>query len=468
MGFKNYLKEFKFIQDRTPPNFSESLLVAEVAKLKNRYGFYIMEEPSSHDLDSIYQKLIHFFQNSSKGLNLSKKEWKMVAWAFMLPISGRQPLYENIQYTDILIDEIERRSRLSAVPSFIQLYLKLYIIDSESFNNLRERLLNIIVQSESSKLSSIKDWVTRTSLLEKNSHEDCSEHILLSDIETVFNQYKLTGGLEFGEYSLKTIKTFLSKLSIKLSSYERSDQVRIINSCLSFFPNDNELLKYPSLKADIANGLLSAFSENKPDRLIKEKLKAFFLHHYGDPRISKSKWTGVEPVALNVMKSWMVENTMHDFFNLLSHVAKTDPTAQLHWRYRKMFWNAYLKKGLIQEAWVALGSRAYAEADKFLDKKTSSYAKLKGGQSTHSSLIMIINGVLITEWSHSGSYRVWDTSMERPELYRKIYLQSGLTSGADYTGSHLASESGGWQWKLSNLIQQLTGAPIEYKEYMND
>ena len=199
----------------------------------------------------------------------------------------------------------------------------------------------------------------------------------------------------------------------------------MIEDLISTFIDSNEDFVYPALRNDFVEGLLLSYQSAPPKKHLKDRIKKVILKHYGDPRISKARWVGVSEEAVGVMKAWMVENTMHDFFNLLSHVAKTDSTADNHWQYRKRFWNAYLKKGVIQEAWVALGPRANQEARSFLSSG-SSFATLSGGAQNHSSLIMVIGGVLITEWSHSGKYRLWERNLSGPTLYKRAYRRSEL------------------------------------------
>lgn len=167
------------------------------------------------------------------------------------------------------------------------------------------------------------------------------------------------------------------------------------------------------------------------------------------------------------MRGWLVEKTMEDFFSLLSHVAKTQADADIHWKYRRRFWNAYLQKGYIDEAWVALGPNAYEQAPDFV-KGANHYARLRGVNSRHSVLIMKIGELVITEWSHSGSYRIWNFSRNAPEFYKNTYVRSDIIENCDHSGSHHGNTTGKWQEKVALYIKQRTGIKVLPRDYMNE
>jgi hypothetical protein len=171
---------------------------------------------------------------------------------------------------------------------------------------------------------------------------------------------------------------------------------------------------------------------------------------------------------MSVIRQWLVEDTLQDFFKLLSHVARNDPMADRHWAYRKRFWQAYLRKGFISEAWVALGPNAYQAASEFLGANKSLYASLRAADSKHSSLIMKIGDLVITEWSHSGSYRAWHEFNNPPKFYRSQYTRNDLIKAPDFEGRHDGSQTGGWQKKLSDIIQDNTALRVSRSEYMHD
>ncbi len=467
MSLKDYLNDFTTLGSRTAPDISLSQLKKEALKLRERHGFTTVPIPNATDIQAVYRKLLKSFQHQSLSLDLSRKKMNLVPWAFMLPVDGNPPLYENETYITILFTHLGESSKPEAVRPFIQAFLQEYPLHSEQFEPLRSGLYELVATNKHTKLNTIKEWILNSRILDRHSHQECSEQLLSKGFQSTFTQYKLSMGLEYGRFAIESLLFYLKRLEVDLSTYSDEIQVELISECLDFFIEKDDSFKYPLLRVQLAQGLLTSYSRHQASSRIKKLLTDFFLQQYGDPRTSTEQWHGVHSLALDVIKGWMVENTMNDFFNLLSHVAKTDSTADKHWRYRKRFWNAYLKKGHIQEAWVALGTRAYAEANSFLQGGRNTYATLSGAQPHHSALIMVINGVMITEWSHVGSYRLWDNSNKRPKLYLKSYHRESLVNWADYTGPHTGSENGRWQYKLSQLINDLTGVSVSNKEYMH-
>lgn len=468
MTLRDVIQGIPTLQTRTAPLLTESQLAAQALRLKNRHGFVISDAPSTTDITLVYHKLYQFVQTRSSRFNFSKKEWKMVPWAFIQSVNGNPPLFENNDYIHVLFSQISAKAKFDTLSPLIQVFLQEYPLKSSQFEQLRVAIHDLVVNIDHVKANTIKQWVQKTSILSKDSHMKCSDNIVNAGFQPALSMYKLTRGLEYGGFAIATISHFLSHLESKLATFNKAQQNQKVSDCIRFFLNEDNSLKYPSLRVNIADGLLSSYVGNPVIPQIKKLLTDFFVHQYNDPRTTDSMWIGVKPAAVTVIKGWLVENTMHDFFNLLSHIAKTDSMADDHWRARKRFWNAYLRNGHIQEAWVALGNRAYSEAHHFLKGGHNTYARLSGGQAKHSALIMVIDGVLVTEWSHSGSYRLWDSSQRRPKLYSSSYHRDSLVSFADYTGPHTGSENGKWQQKLSYLIQNLTGVSVSYREYMND
>lgn len=160
---------------------------------------------------------------------------------------------------------------------------------------------------------------------------------------------------------------------------------------------------------------------------------------------------------------WLVEDTLDDFFQLLEYTSQGDEVASRHWRFRKAFWSAYLRAGLIQDAWVVLAHEVDEEARHRLNMDRKGYGRfVRGGgfQKNHAVLIMRIGHLVITEWSHSGKFRVWNegqTGTEPPWFYQPRYTREQLISEASYEGSHGGSEHGTWQRRLASYIHDETG-----------
>ncbi|QJR82163.1 hypothetical protein CA267_016095 [Alteromonas pelagimontana] len=444
--------------------------VSELLKAKEYvqsiFELSLADAPELVDLEAVYQKLLKAIEEPSLFSQFSRREEKLIPWALVQRI-GEEPLFEQERAISITFSWFLDSDRFQAVPGLIQVFLSEYPVNSRKFSELKGAISELIIKADTPKLNKLREWAQSVSLFSPNVMQRFTKIAVNESIVDCISTYRLHRGLNFGNFFKVGLQSVLTELGASLSEMSSSRQLFIVDEMINTFIDSEKQFIYPSLRNDFAEGMLLSYQITPPKKRSKEKLKKLFLAHYGDPRISKSGWIGVSEEAVDVMRGWMVENTMNDFFNLLSHVAKTDSTADHHWVYRKRFWNAYLKKGVIQEAWVALGPQAKVQARNFLNHG-SAFATLSGGAPNHSSLIMVIGGVLVTEWSHSGKYRVWDRDLSRPKLYKGAYRRSELISNCDYEGAHHSSDSGGWQYKLSTLINDLTGVSVSSREYMND
>lgn len=465
MATKNLTSELFYFSNTEVLKKEGNLLKAKKAVL-SMFETSLAEVPKVVDIKVVYEKLVVAIDEPELFNRFSRREEKLIPWALLQQI-GDEPLFERPGAISIVFSWLLNNNRHQSIPGFIHAFLSEYPITSKSFTSLKNAIEALIEKSDSPKVARLKEWSQNVDLFSPTVMNDFSKIAIEKSLRECVSEYRLHRGLQFGSFFKVGLKSLLTELSGSLSSLKSIEQEKVIEDLISTFIDSNEDFVYPALRNDFVEGLLLSYQSAPPKKHLKDRIKKVILKHYGDPRISKARWVGVSEEAVGVMKAWMVENTMHDFFNLLSHVAKTDSTADNHWQYRKRFWNAYLKKGVIQEAWVALGPRANQEARSFLSSG-SSFATLSGGAQNHSSLIMVIGGVLITEWSHSGKYRLWERNLSGPTLYKRAYRRSELVSDSDYEGAHHSSDSGGWQYKLSTLIKDLTGISVSSREYMND
>ncbi|EPR43453.1 hypothetical protein dsx2_2304 [Desulfovibrio sp. X2] len=209
-----------------------------------------------------------------------------------------------------------------------------------------------------------------------------------------------------------------------------------------------ELLRFP-LAREVAEGLLMPFARRRVPLSYKDRVRDFLLKRLGDPRMVSRGWQGVPEEAKAVIKGWLVENSLEDFFRILT--ATADPI----WTYRRDFWRTYLQKGVITEAWVALGSKARSLAKRAFDGE---YGELVGALGTQSVLLMRIGGLTIAEWSHSGACRIWLTPTGvTPDFYKLTYGAASLRGTPDEKIIHNGSERYRWQNRVARYIRNSTG-----------
>lgn len=234
-------------------------------------------------------------------------------------------------------------------------------------------------------------------------------------------------------------------------------------------------LRFASLRATTADALLSPWaSHSLPNVGLQTHLKEFFLELFGDPYTKRGNWQGVRPETTSVMRRWLAQESLRLFFEIITQASDRDDYASGHWKYRRAFWQAYLTRGALDEAWMVLGTGVERMAR---DKLTPGigYGRLTGGNSLHAVLVMRVGPLVFAEWSFNGKCRAWATdNAVAPELGLARY-ESGefklpsIRIDEKYTDdglSHINSESGYWQRILEKFIRGRIGISVSSREYM--
>ena len=404
---------------KTPPKLAESLLVKATNEMtKMNVDVHIQVLPHN-TLQQIYKHIKTAFETRDVSL-LSRYDINHSPWVLFDYFDNDKPLIKRWRFMNFYKKLTSDVDNYRFIMAFYNAYLVSYPYKEKYISDVQSLINSLFNNSKNKKIIRLSGEVLGRNTLDNNAHIKLAQDISRTGkIELELNNRGLLEGLSSSVFTLTIIKEYLSNIkdNFTLSSYNQ--KMTLIANLIEFSEQDNKL-RYPELRIEIADSILTSLHDIQIQPVIKDALKIFFLSHYGDPRVELTRWHGVSEQSIRVFRSWLVEKTMEDFFNLLSHVADTQFGSDRHWRYRKRFWNAYLQKGYIEEAWFALGYKAYDQAPKFIKGKHN-YSSLSGGDSRHSVLILKIGDLVLTEWSHSGSYRVWNSAESAPAFYKKHY-----------------------------------------------
>src|SRR5262245_51157491 len=155
------------------------------------------------------------------------------------------------------------------------------------------------------------------------------------------------------------------------------------------------------------------------------------------------------------MIRWLAQATLEQFLKVVDRVA---PGHQ--WDYRRAFWNAYIERGFVGNAWVAFGREgaqvARQLANKTSDNLMSRFATLAGASADQAVLLLSIGDLVIADWSHNGRLRVWQRGNTTvPEFSLKSYAAAQLRADSDFDAVHLPPD--GWQARTEAYIRKHTG-----------
>ncbi|BBF93954.1 EH signature domain-containing protein [Blastochloris tepida] len=254
----------------------------------------------------------------------------------------------------------------------------------------------------------------------------------------------------------------------------------IVARCLAFLaPGGRLRFEEPGAQGAVARGLLAPWLRggSPPSDATRAEIQAFLLRALGDPRLRPQHWREAGDEATALMRRWLARASLKLFFDLIDDYALDD-----HWRYREAFWAACLNKGLIEDAWLALGKRVFASA-RALKDLNGAYARLEGASGDQSVLLMRIGSYVFCDWSHNGKLRAWQADWKNaPHLGARSYSRDDLTGkglpfppnaqfgsrGApDGDGlSHIGSKRSYWQGSAAELIARRTGVRLSPTDWM--
>jgi EH_Signature domain len=235
----------------------------------------------------------------------------------------------------------------------------------------------------------------------------------------------------------------------------------------------DEQLRSPARRAETARAFLAAWltGSREPEPSLQQPVRQWLLKWVGDPRLHQQRWTAVGEKETALMRRWLARASLDLFFRLIDRQNPTDR----HWRYRRAFWFAYLERGAISDAWLALGAGAYRSAE-VVRELGRAYGRLVG-ESTQSALLLRIGPLVISEFTNIGKVRAWlNDWSEAPQLGQAEYYKwdlmgkclpfppnpyRGKGGSPNGTGlSHINSHEGYWQGSAAALIERQTGIKI--------
>lgn len=233
----------------------------------------------------------------------------------------------------------------------------------------------------------------------------------------------------------------------------------------------------------VVEALLAPWRNDDPEAEWRKSLLAWLQKRHGDPRDAVSGvWPQVDAELREVAKRWLTLQTIEGFFEALDDYAlrRGDDAMRQQWPFRKAFWLAYYRRGIVLDAKAAVG-RDMEECLGWQPLKSrfgNRLAKLEKFESKQSALFLKLRGLLVFVGTHNAKCRLWDeASPHAPNLRRTSFHYSEIIAiprtdlhvdgYANETGiAHMGAENGTWQRKLRDFLRQRIGVSIPDTELM--
>ncbi|KPL51799.1 hypothetical protein ABB55_05775 [Prosthecomicrobium hirschii] len=254
-----------------------------------------------------------------------------------------------------------------------------------------------------------------------------------------------------------------------------------IDRVRTFALDDGGQLAFPQHRAEVARALVMPLASQGLSEADTGLLCGVVLDLFGDPRIRRGDWIGMDDIAA-VVKRWLVKASLRQFLDVVDKILEEEQeeTQQRQWRYRRAFWYSVYNAGLIDDAYVAFESHGVDIAERAF--KDSPFGRLKRGDGQllrgHSVLLMRIGRSLVADWSHTGTCNIWDdlNASDAPNLHKKEYFANDVRKDRignsrkidlEMNGvySHDSTINYSWQKRVAEHLFRITGVRIPPEDY---
>lgn len=432
-------------------------------------------EPNPYDLMQTYRVLVSLDSREPDFSDVPRHHVRRTPWVLFQAMDGDdKPLASRKKLLSAYYDYLEARGPNRTIATLAHVFLRDYPQDEQVLQATRKLLQVELDRRESRRLQRLHKRCNEYSLLEADGPARFATFMEEPvDTDTLLTNAGLVAELATRGFVVSAARHWLS--IVRNNLHQRcaaEDGIVYLRRLLGFFVDTSDgSLKYPDLRIALIEALLIPFAKEKPGAAVQKQIEDVLLDTFGDPRVSLGQWHGVDESAKDVLLQWLVHTTLKDFFQLVRDVSQHDSDADRMWPYREAFWTAYLNKGVIENAWVVLGYEIRQRArHQLTELGGSTYGELRpgdGAKANHAVLILQIGDAVITEWSHSGKYRLWhENDVDAPKFYQNSYRRPQLVYNPEADGAHYYSEGGTWQRKLAQEIRDRTGISITQREFM--
>ena len=445
-----------------------------VEEVRRELGDIEQQVPKRYSRMETYEEVMRLLPTAGGLRNLPSRHLKRVPWIMFEPmVEGNGELAKQLHFLAHYFEVLKERASQPAIVSLATVFLYYYPEEKLYFDIIRREIVTLLNLAAGPKVRRLRENNQQYGFFWQAGPQELGGMLLASrEPSGLLETAGLTGNLGERGFALSAVRQMLAQLRERLGQdTELEKHLPVVLDFLGGVDGaPRPKLRYPVLRVEIADALLLPFCMNSPNIETRSQIEKFLLTYYEDPRIRRGHWQGVDDAALQVVQHWLVDSTLEDFFRVVTQGTVADRDADRMWPYREAFWRAYLRKGAVSEAWVVLGDEITRRSRSFLEGREDSYGTLQRGNGvkpTHAVLILRIGGLLISEWSHSGKFRVWqEDNRDAPRLYRSMYRKGGLIKNPQFEGVHYGASNGSWQGKLATYIRERTGITLNYKEYM--
>jgi hypothetical protein len=452
---------------REVPPFPLPALSAAVRALGN--GPIAEALPASDRLDRLREKIHTLLSSSSPTLKLGVSEWLDAPW-LAFERWGEQTLCEDSRFRDGLSYAAKLSPHVGkrCIHVFLRDYDPLAPGATASFGGVIQEALR-------AGHLSLAAWDARNQRL-RIFDADGGANVVVSKILTLHPVGPLTEpiieeGLASGGFSFAMLLAWCHRAHAR--PWEKQE---VIDTWM-------QRCRVVGRVNQVVEALLSPWRSQDPEKEWRTSLLAWLQRHHGDPRDAVSGvWAQVDDELRNVAIRWLTLQTIVGFFEVLDDYARRrgDEAIRKQWPYRRAFWLAYYRRGVVLDAKVAVGRdmEEHIGWESLYSRFGKRTARLDASDSQQSALLLRIRGLIVFVGTHNASCRIWDeTAHAAPDLRRARFRYSEIVTNprgdlqidasANDTGiQHNGAANGTWQRKLRDFLRNKIGVTLQDTEFI--
>lgn len=419
----------------------------------------------SVDLNQVADRFIFDLE---KGRNPRAHDWNKIAWCLWTTIPA---VAENDRALDAVLGRVAQMQRKRPYRQLASAYLTEFATDRARIDRIAQ-VLSAYAPAAGAPWSSLDARyeffggaapalrMARIALGKKMHVQEFLSSIGLpsSLTETGFAEFMHAAGLS------------ILRITPVTTAAERLEIVR--QWCMG--PDERPF--YPNWRKEMARALALPFGGQIPAQAERDIISNFLVARFGDPRINRAAWIGLDDVA-DILKRWLTEQSLRQFFDVVDRIAPDKA-----WKYRRKFWLAYHNQGLVKNAWVVFGADGAAEAQRSFGREAHfgifNSSGQKNIQKGHAVLLLDLGQCIVADWSYSGYCNIWpsNSSVKPPNLNLARYSSDDVRRAlpAERTEynltrhdifGHGGSENYVWQNRVARRLQDLIGVRVSQPDY---
>jgi hypothetical protein len=233
---------------------------------------------------------------------------------------------------------------------------------------------------------------------------------------------------------------------------------------------------HKDFSAAVINGLLEPWAFfNPPEVEFQKQIQRTLEEWFGPvPERWTGHWSGASTLSREILARWKILDVMEAFFQRVEDYARRlekrsgNDEMRRHWRYRRPFWLAYYKKGVVTRARALIGRGMMDEfgEDKLRGQFGKAMARLDSRNIHHCGLLLEINELLVIDLSHNGkAYFFLPSNESLPPTSARSYDRDIIDATRDEALIHNGSDTYAWQGRFAEFIHHQTHVRLKPSDY---